>query len=153
LSSPLRWHNCNTLADHRGYEIVYRARPDPAIIDFPEIYDSYGQPVWPQYQEAGNGVVGLGNLEFRYKGQSGCFTDTDTDLLYCTHRYYDPQSGRWTSRDPVGLAKTFGLIRGRMASIALTKEEHPVFTKTFRRTLACGQDHTSQEIIDGVRWV
>lgn len=40
---------------------------------------------------------------FRYKGQAGYFTDTDTDLIYCHHRYYDPVAGRWISRDPTGL--------------------------------------------------
>ena len=40
---------------------------------------------------------------FQHKGQDGCYTDGTSGLVYCGHRYYDPNVGRWTSRDPTGL--------------------------------------------------
>ncbi|MEI7987315.1 MAG: RHS repeat-associated core domain-containing protein, partial [Armatimonadota bacterium] len=39
----------------------------------------------------------------QYKGQFGYIADAHTGAYYCTHRFYDPNSGRWLSRDPVGL--------------------------------------------------
>ena len=40
---------------------------------------------------------------FQYKGQYGYYTDGASGLIYCQHRYYDPNTGRWTERDPTGL--------------------------------------------------
>ncbi|MEM5768882.1 MAG: RHS repeat-associated core domain-containing protein [Bacillota bacterium] len=34
--------------------------------------------------------------------QWGYYTDTETGLILCTHRYYDPANGRWLTRDPIG---------------------------------------------------
>ena len=31
-------------------------------------------------------------------------TDTETGLVYCQNRYYDPANGRWLTRDPIGTA-------------------------------------------------
>lgn len=39
---------------------------------------------------------------FGFGGQAGYYTDTETGLILCTHRYYDPQAGRWLTRDPMG---------------------------------------------------
>lgn len=77
------------------------------LLDQPEIYDGYGEPVWstPGRVEPGysGSVPAMNGLMFRYKGQVGYFTDTDTDLIYCHNRYYDPVSCRWITRDPTGL--------------------------------------------------
>lgn len=37
-----------------------------------------------------------------YHGKQGYYTDHETGLVLCLHRYYDPSSGRWISRDPIG---------------------------------------------------
>ena len=34
----------------------------------------------------------------------GYYTDPETGLVLCTHRYYDPNTGRWINRDPTGFA-------------------------------------------------
>lgn len=34
----------------------------------------------------------------------GYYTDHATGLILCTLRYYDPQTGRWLTRDPIGTA-------------------------------------------------
>ena len=39
-----------------------------------------------------------------FGGQAGYYTDTETGLVLCTNRYYDPQSGRFLTRDPSGYA-------------------------------------------------
>ena len=32
----------------------------------------------------------------------GYYKDTETGLHLCTYRYYDPSTGRWINRDPIG---------------------------------------------------
>jgi RHS repeat-associated protein len=39
---------------------------------------------------------------YGYKGQWGYYTDMKTGLLLLTHRYFDPATGRFLTRDPVG---------------------------------------------------
>jgi RHS repeat-associated protein len=41
---------------------------------------------------------------FGYKAQLGYYTDNETGLQLLTHRYYDPQTGRFLTRDPIGYA-------------------------------------------------
>ena len=42
------------------------------------------------------------NDPFGYKAQAGYYTDSETGLILCTSRYYDPTTGRWLTRDPIG---------------------------------------------------
>jgi RHS repeat-associated protein len=44
------------------------------------------------------------NDPYGYSGQWGYYTDaeTTTGLVLCGHRYYDPATGRWLTRDPIG---------------------------------------------------
>jgi|GEM_PF-4884815 len=67
--------------------------------DGARLYDAYGKELWP--------VAGMSDEEtsyvpFRWKGQAGYISDYQTGLVYCWHRYYDPNIGRWLSRDPIG---------------------------------------------------
>ena len=39
-----------------------------------------------------------------YRAQVGYYTDHETALILCGHRYYDPVAGRWLTRDPIGVA-------------------------------------------------
>jgi len=41
-------------------------------------------------------------IPYGYNGQWGYYTDFETGLALCTHRYYDPHNGRWVTRDPIG---------------------------------------------------
>lgn len=51
----------------------------------------------------GTGVHSAGVAEpWGYKAQHGYYTDNETRLILCTFRYYDPQGGRWLTRDPIG---------------------------------------------------
>ena len=54
-------------------------------------YDAWGQPM------SGNNPTPHG-----YKGQWGYYTDGETGLLLLTHRYFDPATGRFLTRDPIG---------------------------------------------------
>ncbi len=55
-------------------------------------YDAFGQR-----QSRNPDVFGFG-------GQWGCYTDAETGLVLMTHRYYDPNAGRFLTRDPIGYA-------------------------------------------------
>ncbi|MBS1710004.1 MAG: hypothetical protein JSS65_14930 [Armatimonadetes bacterium] len=57
------------------------------------LLDGYGLAVWGGTQAG---------TPFRYKGQAGYYTD-QSGLVYCHNRFYDPYTGRWLSRDPIGL--------------------------------------------------
>ncbi|HTQ08644.1 MAG TPA: RHS repeat-associated core domain-containing protein, partial [Fimbriimonadaceae bacterium] len=46
---------------------------------------------------------------FGYNAQAGYLFDRDTGLYLCQHRYYDPTSGRWVTRDPIGYGGGIGL--------------------------------------------
>jgi len=39
---------------------------------------------------------------FGFGGQAGYYTDVETGLILCTNRHYDPQQGRFLTRDPLG---------------------------------------------------
>jgi RHS repeat-associated protein len=39
-----------------------------------------------------------------FGGQWGYYTDSETGLVLCTQRYYDPAAQRWVTRDPIGYA-------------------------------------------------
>ncbi len=58
------------------------------------VYDSFGNKVSTEPQSDPWG----------YNAQSGYYTDGETGLILCTHRYYDPTQGRWLNRDPIGYA-------------------------------------------------
>ena len=38
------------------------------------------------------------------RAKYGYYTDAETGLILCLHRYYDPAAGRWFTRDPIGYA-------------------------------------------------
>ena len=58
-----------------------------------DLYDGYG---------ARTGTVATQPDPFGYGGQAGYYTDVETGLILCTHRFYDPSGGRWLTRDPMG---------------------------------------------------
>ena len=39
-----------------------------------------------------------------YGGQLGYYSDWETGLTLCGHRYYDSANGRWLTKDPIGTA-------------------------------------------------
>ncbi len=42
-------------------------------------------------------------IRYGYKAQSGYYTDVESGILFLTHRYLDPATGRFLTRDPIGV--------------------------------------------------
>jgi len=49
------------------------------------------------------GTTGLSGDPFGFGGRFGYYTDSETRLVLCGQRYYDPGTARWLTRDPIGL--------------------------------------------------
>ncbi len=67
------------------------------------ITDEEGNIVWQaDYKPFGEAAVTAGdvNNNFRFPGQ---YFDEETGLHYNWHRYYDPDTGRYLTPDPIGL--------------------------------------------------
>ena len=78
-----------------------------------ELTDEAGEIVWEcSYQLWGKPVQEITHTEIqqnlRYQGQ---YLDRETGLHYNTFRYYDPDTGRFTQPDPIGLLGGFNLYQ------------------------------------------
>ncbi|HEY5838768.1 MAG TPA: RHS repeat-associated core domain-containing protein [Pyrinomonadaceae bacterium] len=65
-----------------------------------------GGNIVSNYLFAAHGTVLSSGLSdpYGYKGRFGYFTDGETGLQLLGHRYYDPSTGRFLTRDPIGYA-------------------------------------------------
>ena len=78
-----------------------------------ELTDEAGEIVWEcSYQLWGKPIQEIAHIEIqqnlRYQGQ---YLDRETGLHYNTFRYYDPDIGRFTQPDPIGLAGGLNLYQ------------------------------------------
>ena len=78
-----------------------------------ELTDEAGEIVWEcSYQLWGKPIQEIAHTEIqqnlRYQGQ---YLDRETGLHYNTFRYYDPDTGRFTQPDPIGLAGRLNLYQ------------------------------------------
>ncbi|NUF09148.1 Rhs-family protein [Snodgrassella sp. ESL0324] len=78
-----------------------------------ELTDEAGEIVWEcSYQLWGKPVQETAHREIqqnlRYQGQ---YLDRETGLHYNTFRYYDPDTGRFTQPDPIGLLGGYNLYQ------------------------------------------
>ncbi len=68
------------------------------------LYDESGEVVWSAMYQAWGRIYRYEKHEIdqplRFQGQ---YEDGETDLYYNRHRYYDPDTGRYLSQDPIGL--------------------------------------------------
>ena len=78
--------------DERGN--VAQRLNSSAAVTVSELYDAYGTRTATAAQPD----------PFGFGGQAGYYTDTETGLILCTHRFYSPLDGRWLTRDPMGYA-------------------------------------------------
>ncbi|WP_370577459.1 RHS repeat-associated core domain-containing protein [Snodgrassella alvi] len=78
-----------------------------------ELTDEAGEIVWEcSYQLWGKPIQEIAHTEIqqnqRYQGQ---YLDRETGLHYNTFRYYDPDIGRFTQPDPIGLRGGYNLYQ------------------------------------------
>ena len=64
---------------------------------------SYAFDAWGA-KRASNDTSSNGDPYCGYGGQWGYYTDAESGLTLCGHRYYDSNTGRWLTRDPIGYA-------------------------------------------------
>ncbi len=57
-----------------------------------------------QFTAHGSEVTTASSDPFGYGAQWGYYTDRETGLQLLTHRYYDPNAGRFVTRDPISYA-------------------------------------------------
>jgi len=74
--------------DERG-NVAQRVGGNGALLST-DLYDAFGK------KRSGAADV------FGFGGQAGYYTDVETGLILCTNRHYDPQQGRFLTRDPLG---------------------------------------------------
>jgi RHS repeat-associated protein len=66
---------------------------------------------------------------FGYGAQSGYYTDSETGLALLTNRYYDPGTGRFLTRDPIGYAggiNLYGYVGNNPAVFSDPSGDNPV---------------------------
>ncbi|MBH2079845.1 MAG: RHS domain-containing protein, partial [Pseudomonadales bacterium] len=96
-----------------------------------EMTDREGQVVWQATYKAWGAVerldVNVVEQNLRFQGQ---YFDDETGLHYNTFRYYDPEVGRFTTQDPIGLEGGSNLYRYAPSPIGWVDPEG----------LSCGTD-------------
>ena len=73
-------------------------------------YGPFGESIRSSGTTTISASTGAGN-PFRFSTK---YTDAESDFLYYGHRYYNPSTGRWLSRDPIGergCANLAGFVR------------------------------------------
>ena len=80
------------LYDERGN--VSQRTDSTGAVTGSDLYDAYGTRTGTASQPD----------PFGFEAQAGYYTDTETGLILCTHRFYDPGVGRWLTRDPISYA-------------------------------------------------
>ncbi|MGI8603705.1 MAG: RHS repeat-associated core domain-containing protein [Verrucomicrobiales bacterium] len=83
--------------DGRG-NVIALVDKDTKSIVAQWVYDPWGRLL----QESDPQKLGAFGFSTKYR-------DTETGLIYFGYRYYDPNTGRWLSRDPLGEAGGFNL--------------------------------------------
>jgi RHS repeat-associated protein len=94
------------------------------------LYDEEGNEAWSARYQAWGRIYRYEKKEIeqplRFQGQ---YEDEETGLYYNLHRYYDPDAGRYITKDPIGLAGGFNLYTYAPAStiwidpLGLTEEK------------------------------
>ena len=92
---------CSSGATNSFFAIKDRLGSVCALVDSSgAVVDSYTYDAWGNAQSAvGNGLSAIGN-RYLFQGREFSFA---TGLYNFRARWYDPASGRWLSKDPIGL--------------------------------------------------
>ena len=91
------WHPLAYLTDDAIYQVHVDHLGTPQVLT-----DATGAIAWEAHYRPFGEAITSGSLTFnlRFPGQ---YHDAETGLHYNWHRYYDPQTGRYLTSDPIGL--------------------------------------------------
>ena len=90
-----------TVNGNTGTSTFYQFDSEGNVLQHLDSADNASAPT--VYDAWGNMIAGTPSSDpYGYKGEFGYYTDNETGLILCTHRYYDPQAGRWLTEDPIG---------------------------------------------------
>ena len=112
----------------------------------PSLYMSFGLPATRPTPAAQTASGATGFTPFGFGGDAGYYTDAATGLVYVKARWYDPATGRWISKDPIGFeggdwSSLYRYVENRPAmwidpsGLALTAT--PVYFYTDKTGLGC----------------
>jgi RHS repeat-associated protein len=94
-------YDYDPLGNYLQRESAGEYNPGGQLVIDTALYDAYGSQNSDTLSSSGtvanNSSIGFG-------GQWGNYTDSETGLLCLGHRYYDPGTGRFLNRDPIGYA-------------------------------------------------
>ena len=83
-------------------------------------YDEFGNVSEEEYDANGDPVVPDPIIRFQPFGFAGGLRDPQTGLVRFGARDYDPETGRWTAKDPIGLeggsSNVYGYVSGQPIS-------------------------------------
>jgi len=75
--------------------VAQRVDAQPDVASAPDMYNAKGDPYHSGVSPSD---------PWGFGGQWGGYTDAETGLVLMTHRYYDPNAGRFITRDPMSYA-------------------------------------------------
>ena len=124
------------------------------------VYEAYGakRSDYGAFSGSGGSHAPAHTDPLGFGGQFGYYTDTETGLLCLTHRYYDPGTGKFINRDPIGYgggANLYGFTDQLVLAVCsisqtplahspkLRSQQHP-FPHRCWRTLRRGKPRQSQ---------
>ena len=98
---------CGKITKGKHYSIITDHLGTPI-----EVYNQEGELIWEREQDLyGNSRQGFAKENFRcpfkYQGQ---YYDSEVELCYNRFRYYQPETGRYISEDPIKLLGGFNVF-------------------------------------------
>lgn len=124
--------------DRQFHAIITDAIGAPA-----ELVDTDGDLAWRRSSSLFGGRLGgavSGDPVACPIGFPGQYHDAETGLAYNRYRYYEPETGRYLSSDPIGLMgglRPYGYVRnpvGQIDPLGLSQELPPDMVRIFRTT-------------------
>jgi RHS repeat-associated protein len=102
MTNQYNWGADGLVSDHAGTQSRFYLFDSPG--DARSLLDPNGNLLASAAYAAYETPIGtpLPSTPFGWQGHAGCYTDSETGLVFMEARYYSPSLGRFLSRDPIG---------------------------------------------------